>query len=89
MKRVIQGILGKPFHTSIVEVIESPDGPITDQAEIQDHLTKEWEAKFQHPAAVCAESGSSANPDGPVPICEYVGGVSKESEGDERISPCG
>jgi hypothetical protein len=30
MKRVIQGILGKPFHTSIVEVIESPDGPITD-----------------------------------------------------------
>jgi hypothetical protein len=56
MKRVIQGILGKPFHTSIVEVIESPDGPITDhwpsdQAEIQDHLTKEWgEAKFQHPA---------------------------------------
>jgi hypothetical protein len=31
-------------------VIESPDGPITDQAEIQAHLTKEWETKFQHPA---------------------------------------
>jgi hypothetical protein len=50
MKWVIQGILGKPFHSSIIEVIESPDGPITDQAEIQAHLTKEWEAKFQHPA---------------------------------------
>jgi hypothetical protein len=49
MKRVIQGILGKPFYSSIIEVIESPDGPITDQAEIQAHLTKEWEAKFQHP----------------------------------------
>jgi hypothetical protein len=49
MKRVIQGILGKPFHSSIVEVIEGPDGPITDQAEIHDHLTKAWEAKFQHP----------------------------------------
>jgi hypothetical protein len=33
-----------------VEVIKSPDGPITDQAEIQDHLTKECEAKFHHPA---------------------------------------
>jgi hypothetical protein len=46
MKRVIQGILGKPFHSSIVEVIEGPDGPITDQAEIHTHLTKAWEAKF-------------------------------------------
>jgi hypothetical protein len=36
-------------------------------------------------AAVCAGSESSANPDGPAPICEYVGGVPTESEGDERF----
>jgi hypothetical protein len=50
MKKVISSILGKAVSTSTVDVIDGPEGPITDQEEMHGHLTGEWEAKFQHPA---------------------------------------
>jgi hypothetical protein len=50
MKKVISSILGKAVRNSTVDVIDGPEGPITDQEEMHSHLTGEWEAKFQHPA---------------------------------------
>jgi hypothetical protein len=50
MKKVISSILGKAVRNSTVDVIDGPEGPITDQEEMHGHLTGEWEAKFQHPA---------------------------------------
>jgi hypothetical protein len=50
MKKVIQSILRAAVRNSAVDVIDRPEGSITDQEEIHAHLTGEWEGKFQHPA---------------------------------------
>jgi hypothetical protein len=39
-------VLKKAVRNSTVDVIDGPEGPITDQEEMHDHLTGEWEAKF-------------------------------------------
>ena len=49
MRSVTQSILGTRKRSSLIDVVEGPDGPITDPEEIHVHLTKEWEKKFDHP----------------------------------------
>jgi hypothetical protein len=50
IKKVTKSILGVPKRSSVIDVIEDPAGPITDQAKIHSHLTKAWKKKFRHPA---------------------------------------
>jgi hypothetical protein len=49
MKTVIRKIIEKPDRSSTIEVVDRPEGPITDPKKIDEYLTGEWKKKFQHP----------------------------------------
>jgi hypothetical protein len=46
IKTVIRKIIKKPDRSSTIEVVDRPEGPITDPAKIDEYLTGEWEKKF-------------------------------------------
>jgi hypothetical protein len=49
IKSVIKYILGRPWRSNVIDVLEGPNGPITDPEGIHDTLTEEWDGKFGHP----------------------------------------
>jgi hypothetical protein len=55
MKKVIQSILGTAVRNSTIDVVEGPEGPITDPKEIYTHLTGEWEGQVPAPGRAVAK----------------------------------
>jgi hypothetical protein len=73
MKTVIHKIIEKPDRSSTIEVVDRPEGPITDPEKIDEYLTGEWEKKFQHPEDSLPHYlglETPPQPDNPLPAAE-------------------
>jgi hypothetical protein len=73
MKTVIRKIIEKPDRSSTIEVVDRPEGPITDPEKIDEYLTGEWEKKFQHPEDSLPHYlglETLLQPDNPLPAAE-------------------
>jgi hypothetical protein len=95
MKTVILKIIKKPDRISTIEVVDRPEGPITDPEKIDEYLTGEWEKKFQHPEDSLPHYlglETPPQPDNPLPSAEIWEGFLDDPEemvahyvADERV----